>query len=115
MSGLRAQFGVRFQQGSSPYKVSDSGRNRCTFASHIDMQSEKFARCQPIFLARLECFLRLANDLELVITKVPSKAVRFESTLRDRLRLLDILSNHQAARAVWWRAGITALITSAKR
>ncbi len=38
-------------------------------ASRINMQPEEFARCKPVFLAGLECLLRLANHLKLVVAE----------------------------------------------
>ena len=42
---------------------------RFGFASRINMQPEKFAGCEPVFLSSLECFLRLADYLELVVAE----------------------------------------------
>src|SRR5439155_25182030 len=39
------------------------------FASCIDTQPEKFAGCEPVFLAGFECLARLADNLKLVITE----------------------------------------------
>src|SRR5436309_9545419 len=39
------------------------------FAASIDMQPEIFAVREPIFLTGLERLVRLANDLELIVTK----------------------------------------------
>src|SRR5438034_4735872 len=71
---------------------------RLGFASRINMQPEKFAGCEPVFLASLECLLRLANHLELVVAekffKRPFDAGQFRW---NRLWLGDLLRDAQYA------------------
>src|SRR5712691_4457522 len=42
---------------------------RVAFALSVDVQREIFARGQPIFLTRLQCFAGLADDLELIVSE----------------------------------------------
>ena len=51
-----AQFGVCFEQKFFLLiKFQIQNVTGFTFASRIDMQPEKFAGCQPVFLTGLEC------------------------------------------------------------
>ena len=65
-----AQLGVGLkQQLFLLVKFQVQNVARLGFASRINMQPEKFAGCEPVFLSSLECFLRLADYLELVVAE----------------------------------------------
>src|SRR5438094_2447807 len=63
-----AQLGVCFEQKLFllvQFQVQNI--TSFAFASCIDTQPEKFAGCEPVFLAGFECLARLADNLKLVI------------------------------------------------
>ena len=62
------------------------------------MQPEKFAGCQPIFLAGLENLAGLADDLKLVVAKkLLQRSLDSSQFRRNRLRLRDIFGDNEPA------------------
>ena len=62
------------------------------------MQPEKFARRKPIFLAGLECLLRLADHLKLVVAEKFFQRSLDPSQFRwNRLWLGDVLRDDKSA------------------
>ena len=62
------------------------------------MQPEVLAVREPIFLTRLERFVRLANDLELIVTKkFFQRWLELGQFRWNRSRLRNVFRNHQPA------------------
>src|SRR5882724_5655381 len=94
-----AQFGVGFKQELF-FLVKLQVQNVASFAlaSGIDVQPEKFAGGEPIFLAGLERLSRLADHLKLIVAKKVLERLLDPSQLRwNRLWLLYVLRDHETA------------------
>ena len=94
-----AQIGIGFEQNILFFIQLEIQRvTGVILAARIDMQREIFAVCQPIFLAGLKRFVRLADELELIVTeKVLEGLFEFVQLGRNRRRLRNIFGNDQSA------------------